>query len=116
MADKRTDGQSVVVTLTDTQSKGDIVYLDGFAVVLMDDGVSGDQVAGSIEQAVFEFQLEEELTVDVGDLLYIDYDSVISDTPSGSNVAFAKVVEVNADNVVEALWLPQTTPLAEPQS
>lgn len=107
MADKRSDGQAVVVTLLQTQSKGDLVRISDFIGILMNAGSSGDQVALDIAQDEVEFAVPQSVTANVGDTLYMTAGGVITNTSSG-NRAFAKVtVAKDSNNIVWAIRLPQ---------
>ena len=108
----RSDGKAVEVVLTADTEKGTPVYLDGFHGITLERGDSGETVAIEVAQREHEITVEEGVTADKGDILYIHDDGSVDATAS-EGVAFMKVTVAKDDNnVVWGILLPQGAPLA----
>jgi len=101
----RSDGKAVVVLLSSTKSKGDFTLVQGFHGTVMNDGVSGQEVALEIAQRVVEVNIGS-LTGAKGEIIYMNGAGVLTNTNTDRPVL--KVVKAkNAGNYVQALVLPQ---------
>jgi len=95
------DGNAVNVTLSQTVTKGQPVYAEGFHGVAMTDGVSGDTIAIETTTREFEHEVGAGVTAAKGDILYITTDGTDVVDATDTERPFGKVtVAKDANNVV----------------
>jgi predicted RecA/RadA family phage recombinase len=102
----RTEGKALAVTLTSAKTKGDYALLQGFFGIIMQDGVSGQEVALDISQRVFEIPIGG-LTGAKGQIIYVDGSGVLTNTEGSNKPAFKVVKAKNTSNYIFGLLLPQ---------
>jgi len=105
----RSDGNAVDVTVVTTVTKGDVVSVEGFAGIAMQDAVSGEEIALEISQREHEINVGG-IAAAKGAVLYVvTATGALSVTDDGTTKPFCKVtVAKDSNNYVWAILLPQT--------
>lgn len=109
------DGDSVIVRLTSSVTKGQVAYIEGWLGVAAGTGNSGDYIAVEIMRHDYQFTVPSTLTVNKGDIVYVDVTVVTGHIPgsaayftaSGSNRIrlFKATSNKNANNIVTGILL-----------
>jgi len=110
------DGKAVDVDLLYTVAKGQVLYVDGFLGVAAGDAESGESVALSVDQREYQFTVPANLTVNKGDIVYIDPSDLTGHVPDDTGYAtvantgllalFKATSAKDANNVVTGILLP----------
>ena len=110
------DGKAVDVDLLYTVAKGQVLYVDGFLGVAAGDAESGESVALSVDQREYQFTVPANLTVNKGDIVYIDPSDLTGHVPDDAGYAttaaqgllalFKATSDKDANNVVTGILLP----------
>jgi hypothetical protein len=116
LSHKESDGKSVQVDLLYEVDRGQIAVVQGWLGVMAEGGDSGDTRAMTVESVERQFTVPAGLTVNKGDIVYIDVTDVTGhdvddtawSTSAGSNkVAFFKATAAkDANNVVLGIVIP----------
>jgi plastocyanin len=113
---KESDGKSVTVTaMYDVLGNNQVVYIDGWLGLAADEAESGDMVALTIDRQEFQFEVPSGLTVNNGDIVYIEVadltghapDSTAYSTSSGAGkqALFKATSDKDENNVVTGILL-----------
>jgi plastocyanin len=110
------DGKAVDVDLLYTVAKGQVLYVDGFLGVAAGDAESGESVALTIDQREYQFTVPATLTVNKGDIVYVDPSDLTGHVPDDTGYAtvadtgllalFKATSDKDANNVVTGILLP----------
>jgi hypothetical protein len=114
---KESDGKAVNVDLLYTVEALQIAVVDGWIGVTMESGDSGDTIALEIAQVERQFEVPSTLSVNKGDIVYVEVADVTGHTPDSTaygtsagagKVAFFKATAAkDANNVVTGIMLGQ---------
>lgn len=112
---KESDGNSVVVALSYTVDKGDVVVAEGWIGIANADGDSGEQIALSVDDAEYQLTVPAGLTVNKGDIVYVTIadltghipdDTAYTTSAGAGKVAFLKATAAkDANNVVLGIMI-----------
>lgn len=114
------DGKSVTVTLSYATPNNQVAYVSQWLGITAQSGASGDSVALTVDHREYQFTVPAGLTVNAGDVVYIDTsDSSLSSahvpgdaaysTSAGSNkvALFKATAAKDGNNVVTGILLGQ---------
>ncbi len=111
-------GRALSVTPNNAVSKGDLLYINGFAGVAADDADSGEAIALSIEQVEYEVFVGTSLSVSKGDTIYVTTASVTADiipqaalsttSGDGKKAMLKATADRTSTGYVNCILLPQS--------
>jgi hypothetical protein len=114
---KESDGQAVNVDLTYDVTALDLVVVEGWAGIAMDDGESGDTIALDVSHCERQWEVPSTLSVSKGDIVYLEVADVTGHTPddtaysttagAGKIALFKATKAKDANNVVLGITLGQ---------
>ncbi len=114
---KESDGKAVNVDLLYTVEALQIAVVDGWLGITMESGDSGETIALEIAQVERQFEVPSTLSVNKGDIVYVEVADVTGHTPDSTaygtsagagKVAFFKATAAkDANNVVTGIMLGQ---------
>ena len=109
------DGKSVQVALTSSVAAGQIAYVEGFLGIAVRACDSGDYVALNIDRRAYQFTVPAGLTVNKGDIVYVDTGDLTGHIPdetayytatdTGRLPLFKAIENKDANNVVVGILL-----------
>jgi Uncharacterized conserved protein (DUF2190) len=109
------DGKAVNVTLTATVKKDQLVVVEGWCGIAGSDGVSGEQIALSVDNREYQLTVPAGLAVTKGAIIYIAVASITGHTiqdagyvtapAAGAVAAFKATSAKDANNVVTGIML-----------
>lgn len=109
------DGKAVNVDLLNTVVKGQVAVVDGWAGITGQSGDSGDEIALIADNREYQFEVPSGLSVDKGDIVYLELADVTGHTPDDSaytttagagKVAFFKATaDKDANDIVTGILL-----------
>lgn len=111
------DGKAVNVTLDYATPANEVVYVDGFLGITAQSGLSGDEVALTIDRRAYQFTVPDSLDVSKGDKVYIitanvdinhqpPDDAYTTSSGAGRIALFKAIEDKDSDNVVVGILLP----------
>lgn len=86
-ANRRTDGNSVDVTVTSTVAEGDLAFVENWMGVVPRAAESGETVALNIENAEFDVILPTSLSLSKGDEVHVDVTDLTGHIPDSTAYA-----------------------------
>ena len=109
------DGKAVNVTLTATVKKDQLVVVEGWVGIAGSDGVSGEQIALSVDNREYQITVPAALAVAKGAIIYITLASIVGHTiqdagyvtaPAAGTVAVFKATSAkDANQVVTGIMI-----------
>lgn len=111
------DGKAVDVDLTATVAASQVAVSQGFLGITGSAGVSGDTIALNIDQRAYQFTVPTSLTVNKGDIVWVDMADLTGHTPddsaystsagSGKRALFIALATKSATHMVPGILLPR---------
>jgi len=78
------DGKGILVNLTATVTSKQVAYAQGWLGIVEEAGLSGDTVGMTVDEREYQWPVPDALSVNKGDLVYVDVTDLTGHTPDSS--------------------------------